>query len=205
MLIEGVFNKERPTVTYVDKSICMSFDNQYNYRLEYLNKVLKIEPQLKSFFNTAPIVGDRKYVLVDIKRGLVKEGRSTCKLKNWHLDSTATLSFAPFKNSRFHIMEWGGLPTQFIGNPINYKGLPNLNQVNYCKYVLSNYIQSIHNIPEYCWNTYHETDWHRGPIAKQDTYRTFIRIVETDYLRPQGIKSKVIKDGLKEKENKVQE
>jgi len=174
-----IFNKRDPIVTAI---LDVDFDRFYTpkqYRLARLEQVFSEAPfELQILLMGAPLIGTYKRVLVDIKVQTLNTETYSC-IKGWHLDGKLTTN-NPDKNT-YHICTFGGAPTEFLGCPLILPNEPNQKKLK--RFIPDNI--PVYKLPQYVWNTYGEHDWHRGTNSETPLVRTFIRLCETNYLRPQ--------------------
>lgn len=186
-----LFNGRTPRITHVNYNIINSITHNYNYRLEYYYKLLAQEEGLRNILKSAPLCNKYRNILVDVKTEVIKKGDIPCGKKGWHLDGKKSRNTNTKRQSLYHILVIGGCSTEFLADPLLSKNYGIINQNVFAKYNLDNNSNlSVYTLPLNCWNTYTEDDWHRGAVAQEDTTRTFIRIVESNYIKPQGKKWK---------------
>lgn len=183
-----IFNSRLPKRTPVPTNVVLSLHHRFNYRLEYFHKVLKEEEGIRELLHTAPLSYKYKNILIDLKTEVIEEEETPCTIKGWHLDGKKEVNTNKPSGSLYHIFITGGCPTEFLAEPLVSENYGILNQRVFAKYNLDNTSHNIYKLPLNCWNTYTENDWHRGAVADTKTVRTFIRVVESDYIKPQGKK-----------------
>lgn len=174
------FNESRPSITKINNIDFSKILYPHTYRLTKYDTVYNESPiELRQLLSTAPITpGKYKRVLVDIKIQDLSPKVYSC-LVGWHLDGKKHTGNKD--ENTYHILTYGGAPTEFIDGPIE---LPNTitNQNSLARYIPCDH--PVYKLPEYVWNTYTERDWHRGVNSSKPLTRIFIRIVETNYLKP---------------------
>lgn len=186
-----IFNRSKPKQTIISEELCLSSYTSQNYRLANINKVYKREIGLHNILDKAPLLNNRKRVLVDVKVQDLTEGQYTTVNKSWHIDGKSNIEYPDEnKNNHYHIITWGGAPTLFLDQALTLILRSSQNsQSSQSRYAKdTNFdILSCYKLKPFIWHTYGEYDWHRCGRADKECTRTFIRIVETNYIKEQKI------------------
>jgi len=175
-----IFNEKKPTITSINN---IHFPFLVNLKLYRQASIMKVYEEgsntLRQLLSSAPIsLGKYKRILVDIKVQTLDKDTVSC-IPGWHLDGKLTT--VNDDRNTYHILCFGGAPTEFIGCPFNLNNDLWTSQSILKKYIPNNI--EVYKLPEYVWNSYTELDWHRGVSSETPCTRTFIRLTETNYLR----------------------
>jgi hypothetical protein len=137
---------------------------------------------VKDIIKSAPIEGNHKYIVVDVKTHILKEGQIPA-LPFWHFDCVCD----PRDNSReevHHIFITDGCNTEFLKHEAILDLEDAFNPVSFNKKYQDILIGE--EIEPYCIYTYRR-HLHRATKAKKNCKRLLIRVSETDNIRPQNL------------------
>lgn len=181
-----IYNKTRPATTKVGKEICQACYTSRNYRLADIDKVYEKEKGLRELLDHSPIVNFHKRILIDIKVQNLEAKEYTTANKGWHLDGKLYQKPETINDNIYHLMCWGGAPTVFIDEYILTECCRNKKQQELANDLNLNKKKNF-KVDPYVFYTYREHHWHKCGKAVKECTRTFIRIVESDYIKAQKI------------------
>jgi len=148
-----------------------------------LDYIHGLTPYVKKVIGHAPIVGNHKYVLVDVKISKVQKGRWSC-LRGWHCDVTMN-PVRPERPEKHHLFVSGhNCLTEFVKHPSLIQFDDKIRYPN--KSWIDDQLEgcSVIEVPSCQYVTYGRRTLHRGPKAKEDEIRLLVRITETDIILP---------------------
>jgi len=197
-----------PKMKYLFNSFSLSYGTKHNqprledfpklnYKYGHYNLVYKnTTDYVRSILDSIKLVGDRNYIIVDIKGQNIIKNSYPC-LEGWHTDTVINPNHKS-RSEHHHIFVSGSASlTEFIAEPIELEIVGNndrqkllnfRNQINHKQ-------PKILKIPSCTIVSYGRWDFHRPSIGLFDEPRLLIRVTETDLIRPQT-KSVKFKESL---------
>lgn len=179
------FNSKLPHITPVTVSGKEMPDTNYKYAgFDYVYR--NTNDFVRSILDQAPIYGDHRYVLVDVKVQHLTPEKHSC-IPGWHLDGPEN----PLHDSQpeiHHLFVTGGGSTEFIAEPVMLEVDPNDKQKDIVARIPDNV--AIIEAEQNAFNTFTRFDFHRGILAKELLTRLLIRVTESDVIRPRNKPSK---------------
>lgn len=137
-------------------------------------------PLVQAVLDQAPIRGQHRHVLVDVKVQNLRPELCSC-IPGWHLDGPG-LPNHPSRPEIHHLFVYGGAPTEFVCESLLLPCRDWMTPKNFASQVPA--WVSARPIVVGTINTFTRFDFHRGVHADRPLTRLLIRVTETDVIRP---------------------
>jgi len=183
MLFSSNINKEKEvSLKDINFEALPSFKNASLKTIQehYPTEILNIIQEMLKFRKN-----QHKFLTIDIKIHNLKKNVLPC-LPNWHLDCTKDMTLPNPENHIICMFGDSGSNTEFIVD--TWESSSSVQDFS----AMKDYLNTLKRIElkESTIYTYNRHSFHRGTPAKQNGKRLFIRITESDIIRPRPIKLK---------------
>ena len=163
--------------------VCVKYAD-YNYAMDVCHSDL-----VRLILRSAPIEGNHKNILVDIKVHDLKKDEFAC-LPGWHLDGSNNPKGFEKKSELHHLFVASRFAlTEFLDTPLDVPIDPNWTFAERSQklgMLLNEMELPIFTIPNCRYVTYDDSFFHRGKQATGDELRLLVRVTETDIIEPQN-------------------
>lgn len=140
------------------------------------------DPNIIDIIKTAPIIGDRKNICIDVKVQYLKSNTCTC-IPGWHTDTLVDIRHHTPPEHHHILVSGEHALTEFIANSFELDYYDGVTLLDLRKQIDQQNIK-ITTIPNNTWVSYTRNNFHRGAVPKIDGERLLIRVTETNITRP---------------------
>jgi hypothetical protein len=144
---------------------------------------------VRNILRFAPIEGNHKNILVDIKVHDLGKGEFAC-VPGWHLDGSNNPNNLEKKPELHHLFVASRFAlTEFLDTPLDIPIDPSWTFAERSQKIgilLNEMELPVFTIPNCLYVTYDDSFFHRGKQATGDELRLLVRVTETDIIEPQN-------------------